>query len=193
MNINVTHLRSLWVFPGGSDGKESACNSRDPSLIPELGGSPGEGNGYLLQYSCLENPMDRGDWQAFMGSQRVTHNWATKTHTHTHTESVWVKDTHKDLCSPISNLDTVQNTTSLRNSTWKVSEKSWMGRGEERDKRDKHYSLYLCNFWLLKVCELFAQILIEKRKKDYYTKTSISPTFVTEEFPQSDKKIVHAS
>ena len=154
MNINITHLRSLWVFPGGSDGKESACNAGDPSLIPELGGSPGEGNGYLLQYSCLENPMDRGAWQAFMGSQRVTHNWATKTHTQSQCES----KTHKDLCSPISNLDTVQNTTSLRNSTWKVSEKSWMGRGEERDERDKHYSLYLCNFWLLKVCELFAQI-----------------------------------
>ena len=60
MNINITHLRSLWVFHGGSDGKESACNAGDPGLIPELGGSPGEGNGYLLQSSCLENPMDRG-------------------------------------------------------------------------------------------------------------------------------------
>ena len=60
MNINITHLWSLWVFHGGSDGKESACNAGDPGLIPELGGSPGEGNGYLLQSSCLENPMDRG-------------------------------------------------------------------------------------------------------------------------------------
>ena len=51
-------------FPGDSDGKESACNAGDPGLIPGLGRSPGEGNGYLLQYSCLENSMDRGAWRA---------------------------------------------------------------------------------------------------------------------------------
>ena len=50
--------------PGGSDGKESACNTRDPGLIPRLGRSPGEGNGNPLQDSCLENSMDRGAWQA---------------------------------------------------------------------------------------------------------------------------------
>ena len=43
-----------------SDGKESACNAGDPGLIPGLGRSPGEGNGSSLQYSCLENSMDRG-------------------------------------------------------------------------------------------------------------------------------------
>ena len=50
--------------PGGSDGKESSCNTRDPGLIPRLGRSPGEGNGNPLQDSCLENSMDRGAWQA---------------------------------------------------------------------------------------------------------------------------------
>ena len=45
-------------FPGGSDGKESACNVGDLGLIPELERSPGEGNGYPLQYSGLENSMD---------------------------------------------------------------------------------------------------------------------------------------
>ena len=49
----------LQGFSGGSDGKESACNARDRGLFPGLGGSPGEGNGYPLQYSCLENSMDR--------------------------------------------------------------------------------------------------------------------------------------
>ena len=49
-------------FPSGSDGKESACNAGDPGLIPGLGRSPGGGNGNPLQYSCLENPMDRGAW-----------------------------------------------------------------------------------------------------------------------------------
>ena len=51
-------------FPGGSDGKESACNAGDLGLIPRSGRSPGEGNGNPLQYACLENPMDRRTWQA---------------------------------------------------------------------------------------------------------------------------------
>ena len=51
-------------FHGVSDVKESACNTRDPGLIPGSGRFPGEGNGYPLQYSYLENPMDRGDWRA---------------------------------------------------------------------------------------------------------------------------------
>ena len=50
-------------FPGGSDGKESACSAGDPGSVPGSGRSPGEGNGYPLQYSCLEIPMDRGAWQ----------------------------------------------------------------------------------------------------------------------------------
>ena len=50
-------------FPGGSDGKESACNPGDPGSNPGLGRSPGEGNGYPLQYSCLEKSMDRGAWR----------------------------------------------------------------------------------------------------------------------------------
>ena len=49
---------------GGSEGKESACNAGDLGLIPGLGRSPGEVNCYPLQYSCLENSMDRGAWQA---------------------------------------------------------------------------------------------------------------------------------
>ena len=49
-------------FPGGSDGKVSAYNVGDPSSIPGLGRAPGEGNGNLLQYSCLENPMEGGAW-----------------------------------------------------------------------------------------------------------------------------------
>ena len=51
-------------FPGGSDGKESACSVGDPGSIPGSGRYPGEGNGNPLQYSCLENPMIRGAWQA---------------------------------------------------------------------------------------------------------------------------------
>ena len=50
----------------GSDGKESACSAGDPGLIPGLGRSPGEGNGSPLQFSCLENAMDRGAWWAIV-------------------------------------------------------------------------------------------------------------------------------
>ena len=49
---------------GSSEGKESACNATDLGLMPVLGRSPGEGNGHPLQYSCLENPMDREAWWA---------------------------------------------------------------------------------------------------------------------------------
>ena len=51
------------AFPGGSAGTESACNVGDLGSIPGLGRSPGEGNGNPLQYTCLEIPMNRGDWQ----------------------------------------------------------------------------------------------------------------------------------
>ena len=68
-------------FPGSSDHKESACNAGALASISGSGRSPGEGNGYSLQYSCLENPMDRGAWQVqSIGSQRVRHSWATNFH-----------------------------------------------------------------------------------------------------------------
>ena len=51
-------------FPGGSDGKASACNAGDPGSIPGLGRSPAGEHDNPLQYSCLEDPMDRGAWQA---------------------------------------------------------------------------------------------------------------------------------
>ena len=54
----------IGILPGGSDGKESAGNAGELDLIPSFGGFPGEGNSYPLQYSCLENSMDRGAWHA---------------------------------------------------------------------------------------------------------------------------------
>ena len=65
MQLKIYLLRIYFIdFPGGSDCKESACNARDPGLIPGSGRSPGEGNGNPLQYSCLEKAMDRGAWEA---------------------------------------------------------------------------------------------------------------------------------
>ena len=60
-------------FPGGSDGKESACSVGDPDSIPGLGRSTGEGRGNPFPYSCLENPQGRGAWQATV--HRVTRSW----------------------------------------------------------------------------------------------------------------------
>ena len=62
--IIIDTCKDLWLkmlgFPGGSNSKVSVCNVGDPGLIPGSGRSPGEGNGNPLQYSCLENSMDRG-------------------------------------------------------------------------------------------------------------------------------------
>ena len=62
--FDQTHLLFLG-FPGGSDNKGSSCNTGDPGRIPGLGRSPEEGNGNPLQYSCLENSMDRGAWWGY--------------------------------------------------------------------------------------------------------------------------------
>ena len=60
-------------FLGGSNSKQSACNAGDLGLIPGSGRFPGEVNGYPLQYSCLENSMDKGAWRATV--HRVTKSW----------------------------------------------------------------------------------------------------------------------
>ena len=67
------------AFPNNSVGEESACNAGDPGSIPRSGRSPGEGNGNPLQCSCLENPLNRGAWQATVhGVAKVRHDLATK-------------------------------------------------------------------------------------------------------------------
>ena len=71
-------------FPGGTDGKESACNVGDLGLIPGLGRSPGEENGNPLQYTCLENSMDKGAWQST--AHGVTKSWTRLSAFHTHTQ-----------------------------------------------------------------------------------------------------------
>ena len=71
-------------LPYSSDGKEFACNAGDGSLIPGSGRSPGEGNGNPLQYSWLENPMDRGlrGYSPWGDKESDTTKWLTHTHTH---------------------------------------------------------------------------------------------------------------
>ena len=82
MTIQIQVLPATDVlngFPHSSVGKESACNAGNLRSVPGSGRSPGEGNGNPPQYSYLENPMDRGPWQATVyGVARVRHNLAMK-------------------------------------------------------------------------------------------------------------------
>ena len=71
-------------LPCSSDGKESACNAGDQGLIPGSGKSSGEGNGNPLQYSCLENPMDRGAWKAIVHRVANSQTLLKRLRTHTH-------------------------------------------------------------------------------------------------------------
>ena len=75
VSLTVPPLTGLWkpCVPGGSDGDVSACNTEDSGLIPGSGRFPGEGNGYPLQYSCLENSMDGGAWQPIV--RGVAKSW----------------------------------------------------------------------------------------------------------------------
>ena len=69
---------------GGSEGKASACNAGEPGSIPGLRRSPGGGHGSPLQYSCLENPMDRGAWWAIV--HQVTESDSSEATQHVRTE-----------------------------------------------------------------------------------------------------------
>ena len=87
--LNWIFLGNIMDFLCGSDCKESACRVGDSGLIPESRRSPGEGKHKPLQYSCLQNSMDRGAWWAIAhGLQRAGHDWVTNTHTHTHTQEI---------------------------------------------------------------------------------------------------------
>ena len=75
-------------LPGGSDGRESAFSAGDLGSIPGWGRFPGEGDGYSLQYSCLENPMVRGGWQAT--ERGVAESDTTEAVCHTRTQAGWL-------------------------------------------------------------------------------------------------------
>ena len=72
-------------FSGGLDSKESACDARNPGSITELGRSPGGGTGHPLQYSCLENSMDRGVWRATIHGVTKTQTQLSDQHLVTYT------------------------------------------------------------------------------------------------------------
>ena len=90
-------------FPGGSDGKESACKAGDLGSIPRLGRSHGRGHGNPLQYSCLENPVDRGAWRVTVHGVAKSQTWlsnlAHRQHTHNRFIFVYVIHVSKKMGS----------------------------------------------------------------------------------------------
>ena len=105
---------------GSSDSKESEGSKGDLGLIPGSGRSPGEGHGYLLQFSCLEKPMNRGALVGLqsMGSQRVGHDWVTK-----HT---WCLGTHLQPGSYYRNVTSTRRPGQLFNGD--KSTRWWRGK-----------------------------------------------------------------
>ena len=91
---SLFHFTELYIYlytiknPGGSEIRASASNVGDPGSIPGSGRSPGEGNGNPLQYSCLENPMDRGAWQATVHGVAKSRTWLSD-FTFTHWRRKW--------------------------------------------------------------------------------------------------------
>ena len=109
-SLFVNYVFMVWIsripsFPGGSDSKESACNMGDMGLIPGLGRSPGEGNGYPLQYSGLENSMDKGAWRAT--AHGVAKSWT------------WLRDFHTSRISLLLQMHTLLK-LSLKNDAFFV-------------------------------------------------------------------------
>ena len=94
------------VFPSGSDGDESTCNAGEPGLIPGSGRSLWEGNGNPLQYSCLENLMDRGAWRGVHGA---ANSWT----------QLQQLSTHASMCQ-------TQSPDSVRSCSWTTAGARWV-------------------------------------------------------------------
>ena len=91
-------LSPVWcAFPGGSVGKEHACNARDLGSISGSGRSPGEGNGNLLPYSCLEKSMDRGAWWAMAHWVTKSQTWVQQPSSHT-VDPCWLSVLNMAVC-----------------------------------------------------------------------------------------------
>ena len=113
-------------FPGGAGGKEPTANAedtRDVGLNPESARSPGKGNHYPIQYSCLENPMDRGAWWATVHG--VAKSWTQPRQQHAHTAHCIPNNRHK---SPVVDSHwTDSGHTHLLNPSWLEGWKVWVG------------------------------------------------------------------
>ena len=121
--LNKFHLNTYSVvrFPGGSDGKDSAWNAGNQGLMPRLGGSPGEGTGNPLQYSCLENSMDSDAWWAFDRkeldiTERLT--LSISLYLNTNFFARYLFQIKKFTCCWAIGFNNFENPTHLANSDW---------------------------------------------------------------------------
>ena len=105
-------------FPGGSDSKESACNSGDLGLISGSGRSPEGGNGDPLQYSCLGNPMVRGTWQTTVQGVAKSWTWLKQLNMHTRSNLCELKLTIKEAVPRKSQCKIVQYTESSSKTSY---------------------------------------------------------------------------
>ena len=171
MYVSVCKLwkyRAVIFYPGGSDGNESACNAGSPGSIPGSGIFARERNGNPLQYSCLENPMDRGAWQVTVhGITKVGHDLMTKplqyiyTHTHIyililqHVKSIIIFNKHRQKCPfKFRNFSTVCNKLSQR----------WSTEVSKRPHVRKMKSTFITTLSL----QVHGSVLIKTSEKSYY-------------------------
>ena len=116
-------------FPDGSDGKESACKARDPGLIPGSGRSSGGGHGNPIEYSCLENPMDRGAQWATVHGVSKGQTWLSNWYIHT-------------PCHLYSRIQAERSS-----STWKVPVVFQKER-ERAEPKDSSWAFLLGSAWV---------------------------------------------
>ena len=152
----------------GSDGKESACNAADLDSIPGSGRSPKEGNGSPLQYSCLENPIDRGAWQGTVHgvtkSQTWLSCWHTHIHTHTHTH------THTHILSSLYDIERTRRRSQAYLQVGKEIRKAFLQKKPLEmilERIDPHACLILLFWW-------FGDILYLKHLAQCLQSTNVS-------------------
>ena len=133
----IPHFLEPLSFPGGSDRKESARSARDPGSTPWLRRSPGEGNGYSLQYTWLENSIVHG-------SQRVRHNRVTNTFFWTLYGSVNSVRLKASLFTRASQSDINTQKYCLKNG--------WMERKKMEERKEREKSLV----WIFSMVILFS-------------------------------------
>ena len=111
MNRPYIYTHIYMGFPGSSDGKESACSVGGVGSTPESGRSPGKGNGYPLQYSCLENSKERGAWWATVRGVAESQIRRSNFHFHIYTYTHAYTHTYTHACNSLLDFLHIQVTT----------------------------------------------------------------------------------